>query len=42
MDTPEGLEGAVIRYAIKAGNNLKIMEHLRGLGRGAVLVSGMS
>ncbi|KAK3420957.1 hypothetical protein EUGRSUZ_G01640 [Eucalyptus grandis] len=36
----EGLEGAVIGYAIKANNNLKILEHLRGLGCGAVLVSG--
>ena len=36
----EGLEGAVIGYAVKANNNLKIMEHLRSLGSGAVLVSG--
>lgn len=39
-DALEGLEGAVIGYAIKANNNLKILEHLRGLGCGAVLVSG--
>ncbi|PKI59500.1 hypothetical protein CRG98_020131 [Punica granatum] len=31
---------SVIGYAIKANNNLKILEHLRGLGCGAVLVSG--
>ncbi|KAL7174897.1 hypothetical protein ACSBR2_028665 [Camellia fascicularis] len=30
----------IIGYAIKANNNLKIMEHLRKLGCGAVLVSG--
>ncbi|RYR21633.1 hypothetical protein Ahy_B03g066941 [Arachis hypogaea] len=30
----------VIGYAIKANNNLKILEHLRHLGCGAVLVSG--
>ncbi|KAH0931393.1 hypothetical protein HID58_008510 [Brassica napus] len=38
----EALEGvsSVIGYAIKANNNLKILEHLRGLGCGAVLVSG--
>ncbi|KAL5702933.1 diaminopimelate decarboxylase [Ranunculus cassubicifolius] len=35
----KGLE-SVIGYAIKANNNLKILEHLRGLGCGAVLVSG--
>ncbi|XP_010461048.1 PREDICTED: diaminopimelate decarboxylase 2, chloroplastic-like [Camelina sativa] len=31
---------SVIGYAIKANNNLKILEHLRSLGCGAVLVSG--
>lgn len=38
----EALEGvsSVIGYAIKANNNLKILEHLRSLGCGAVLVSG--
>ncbi|GAB4853875.1 Diaminopimelate decarboxylase 2, chloroplastic [Ancistrocladus abbreviatus] len=38
----EALEGlrSVIGYAIKANNNLKILEHLRKLGSGAVLVSG--
>ncbi|MQL89185.1 hypothetical protein Taro_021766 [Colocasia esculenta] len=38
----EALEGlkSVIGYAIKANNNLKILEHLRQLGCGAVLVSG--
>lgn len=38
----EALEGldSVVGYAIKANNNLKILEHLRGLGCGAVLVSG--
>lgn len=35
----EGLN-SIIGYAIKANNNLKILEHLRGLGCGAVLVSG--
>ncbi|KAK7285053.1 hypothetical protein RJT34_19811 [Clitoria ternatea] len=30
----------IIGYAIKANNNLKILEHLRQLGCGAVLVSG--
>ncbi|OIT04548.1 PREDICTED: diaminopimelate decarboxylase 1, chloroplastic-like [Nicotiana attenuata] len=30
----------IIGYAIKANNNLKILEHLRKLGCGAVLVSG--
>ncbi|KAJ4834417.1 Diaminopimelate decarboxylase 2, chloroplastic [Turnera subulata] len=35
----EGLS-SIIGYAIKANNNLKILEHLRGLGCGAVLVSG--
>lgn len=38
----EALEGlnSIIGYAIKANNNLKILEHLRRLGCGAVLVSG--
>lgn len=38
----EALEGldSIIGYAVKANNNLKILEHLRGLGSGAVLVSG--
>ncbi|XP_058190708.1 diaminopimelate decarboxylase 2, chloroplastic-like [Rhododendron vialii] len=31
---------SIIGYAIKANNNLKILEHLRMLGCGAVLVSG--
>lgn len=31
---------SIIGYAIKANNNLKILEHLNGLGCGAVLVSG--
>lgn len=31
---------SIVGYAIKANNNLKILEHLRGLGCGAVLVSG--
>lgn len=35
----EGLD-SIIGYAIKANNNLKILEHLRSLGCGAVLVSG--
>lgn len=35
----EGLN-SIIGYAVKANNNLKIMEHLRELGSGAVLVSG--
>lgn len=35
----EGLR-SIIGYAIKANNNLKILEHLRQLGCGAVLVSG--
>ncbi|KAK9093155.1 hypothetical protein Syun_028066 [Stephania yunnanensis] len=30
----------IIGYAIKANNNLKILEHLRQLGCGALLVSG--
>ncbi|KAL0709383.1 hypothetical protein Bca4012_016361 [Brassica carinata] len=36
----EGVSSSVIGYAIKANNNLKILEHLRSLGCGAVLVSG--
>lgn len=38
----EALEGlnSIIGYAIKANNNFKILEHLRKLGCGAVLVSG--
>ncbi|PIA33464.1 hypothetical protein AQUCO_04100118v1 [Aquilegia coerulea] len=38
----EALEGlnSIIGYAIKANNNLKVLEHLRTLGCGAVLVSG--
>lgn len=38
----EALAGidSIIGYAVKANNNLKIMEHLRSLGSGAVLVSG--
>ncbi|KAE9590922.1 hypothetical protein Lal_00023277 [Lupinus albus] len=39
-DALQGLKNPVIGYAIKANNNLKILEHLRGLGCGAVLVSG--
>jgi len=31
---------SIIGYAVKANNNLKIMQHLRSLGSGAVLVSG--
>ncbi|KAK9167185.1 hypothetical protein Scep_002376 [Stephania cephalantha] len=31
---------SIIEYAFKANNNLKILEHLRQLGCGAVLVSG--
>ncbi|CDP21529.1 unnamed protein product [Coffea canephora] len=38
-DALEGLS-SIIGYAIKANNNLKILEHLRHLGCGAVLVSG--
>ncbi|XP_020577465.1 diaminopimelate decarboxylase 1, chloroplastic-like [Phalaenopsis equestris] len=34
----EGL-GSIIGYAVKANNNLKVLEHLRELGCGAVLVS---
>ncbi|KAH0458754.1 hypothetical protein IEQ34_011568 [Dendrobium chrysotoxum] len=37
----EALEGlsSIVGYAVKANNNLKILEHLRELGCGAVLVS---
>ncbi len=35
----EGVE-SIIGYAVKANNNLTILKHLRGLGSGAVLVSG--
>lgn len=38
-DALEGLN-SIIGYAIKANNNLKVLEHLRKLGCGAVLVSG--
>ncbi|KAL9331966.1 hypothetical protein ACSQ67_001576 [Phaseolus vulgaris] len=38
-DALDGLN-SIIGYAIKANNNLKILEHLRHLGCGAVLVSG--
>ncbi|XP_011037489.1 PREDICTED: diaminopimelate decarboxylase 2, chloroplastic-like isoform X1 [Populus euphratica] len=38
-DALQGLN-SIIGYAIKANNNLKILEHLRGLGCSAVLVSG--
>ena len=38
----KALEGlpSIIGYAVKANNNLKIMQHLNKLGSGAVLVSG--
>lgn len=38
----EALEGldSIIGYAVKSNNNLKIVEYLRELGSGAVLVSG--
>lgn len=38
----QALDGlsSVIGYAIKANNNLKILEYLRQLGCGSVLVSG--
>ncbi|KAL8489754.1 hypothetical protein ACS0TY_025586 [Phlomoides rotata] len=38
----EALKGlnSIIGYSIKANNNLKILEHFRSLGCGAVLVSG--
>lgn len=35
----EGLD-SIVGFAIKANNNLKILQHLRQLGAGAVLVSG--
>jgi hypothetical protein len=35
----EGLD-SIIGYAVKANNNFKIMQFLRELGSGAVLVSG--
>lgn len=35
----QGLD-SIIGYAVKANNNLKILQHLRSLGSGAVLVSG--
>jgi diaminopimelate decarboxylase len=35
----QGLEH-ILCYAVKANNNLRIMEHLQSLGSGAVLVSG--
>ncbi|GAU41405.1 hypothetical protein TSUD_244900 [Trifolium subterraneum] len=38
-DALEGLT-SIIGYAIKANNNYKILDHLRNLGCGAVLVSG--
>ncbi|OIW20548.1 hypothetical protein TanjilG_14486 [Lupinus angustifolius] len=38
-DALDGLT-SIIGYAIKANNNLKILEHLRQLGCGSVLVSG--
>ncbi|EOX97955.1 Pyridoxal-dependent decarboxylase family protein isoform 3 [Theobroma cacao] len=36
----EGLKNSIIGYAIKANNNFKILQHLKKLGCGAVLVSG--
>lgn len=36
----DGLGDAIIGYAIKANNNVKILEHFAKLGSGAVLVSG--
>ena len=39
LDALQGLR-SIIGYAIKANNNLKILEHLRKLGCGVVLVSG--
>lgn len=38
----EALQGTqyIVGYAVKANNNLKILEHLRGMGSSAVLVSG--
>lgn len=38
-DALSGLD-SIIGYAVKANNNLKIVEYLRELGSGAVLVSG--
>lgn len=38
-DALEGLN-SIIGYAIKANNNFMILQHLRSLGCGAVLVSG--
>lgn len=40
VDALEGLPGAVIGYAVKANNNLKMLKALQGMGCGAVLVSG--
>ncbi|MDE0185857.1 MAG: diaminopimelate decarboxylase [Candidatus Poribacteria bacterium] len=42
MDYKSALEGieSIIGYAVKANNNMTILKHLRGLGSGAVLVSG--
>lgn len=39
IDALQGLD-SIIGYAVKANNNLKILEHFRSLGCGAVLVSG--
>ena len=39
-DALNDLGSYIIGYAVKANNNLKIMQHLRELGSGAVLVSG--
>lgn len=36
----EGIESAVIGYAVKANNNLPLLRHLQSKGCGAVLVSG--
>lgn len=38
-DALEGVD-AIIGYAVKANNNLRIMQHLQKLGSGCVLVSG--
>ena len=38
-DALKGLD-SIIGYAVKANNNLKVMQHLQQLGSGAVLVSG--
>ncbi|KAK1323708.1 hypothetical protein QJS10_CPA02g00178 [Acorus calamus] len=35
-----GLPSPIVGYAIKANNNFKVLQHLRSLGSGAVLVSG--